>query len=375
VTVLIDGRPVRYPLAGVGQYVFNLAVALAEQSADFKVLFTGGCANRDATVLAAAIGKEHSHFVPVGGHRPLAAVLRYAPGLLPTRLIGGPFGIFHSTFFEGYPRPKKGQELVSTIHDVIFLEHPELFPARNLAASRWALRRQVRDSALIICVSEFTRRQVLARTRAKLEQTRVVPLAASIDAMDPETAAALRRESGVTRSYALYVGNLEPRKDLPTLLRAWVTSSASRDFALILAGAPAYLSSPTLRAIQQAAVHADIRSLGYVAGSLKAALFNGASAFIYPSFYEGFGIPVLEAMHHGLPVIACNSSSIPEVIGEAGLLVPPRDPAAMSAAIDRVLGDVELRTELRAAGRARAAQFSWSRVAEETAAIYGEVGG
>jgi alpha-1,3-rhamnosyl/mannosyltransferase len=259
---------------------------------------------------------------------------------------------------------------VSTIHDVIFLAHPELFPARNLAASRWALDRQIRDSDTLICVSAFTRKEVLERTNADPDRVRVIPLAVAVRSTDEETAVALRAAHGIDRPYVLYIGSLEPRKDVPTLLSAWVASKASSEFALVLAGAPAYLAESTLAALDRASTRADIRVLGYVSENSKAALLDGAKAFVYPSIYEGFGIPVLEAMHFGLPVIACQTSSIPEVLGSSGLLVPAADPDAMREAIDTLLESDETQARFAAAGRDRAKQFTWARVAEETAAAY-----
>jgi glycosyltransferase involved in cell wall biosynthesis len=139
---------------------------------------------------------------------------------------------------------------------------------------------------------------------------------------------------------------------------------------LILAGAPAYLSSSTQKAIADAPDHTDIRSLGYVDERTKAALLSGAEVFVYPSIYEGFGIPVLEAMHYGTPVIACDTSSIPEVLGDTGLLVPPGDSDGMSETIDILMSNDSLRTRLGDAGRERSKLFSWDLVAERTVEVY-----
>jgi alpha-1,3-rhamnosyl/mannosyltransferase len=256
------------------------------------------------------------------------------------------------------------------VHDIIFMDRPDLFPPRNLEASRWALGRQVRDSDILICVSEYTKQQVLDKTDATFEQIRVIPLAVSVDPLPTDVAQKELEQIGLDRPYVLYIGNLEPRKDVPTLLRAWLSSDARHDFTLVLAGAPAYMSAETLAAIGEASINADIRSLGYVSEDQKAALLSGASAFVYPSVYEGFGIPVLEALTYGVPVVACDTSSIPEVVGDGGVLVPISDPSAMRDAIDAVLSDTDRRMSMAAAGKRHAENFSWSRVARETTSAY-----
>lgn len=374
---MIDGRPVRFPLAGVGQYVHNLGVALADAGdpdLDFSLMLVDGIgdSNHEARRLHDTLGGARSHLNRVVPRRVLTSALRYIPRAVPVSVLGGEFDLWHSTYFEGYPSLRRDQRLVSTVHDIIFMDHPELFPPRNLAASRWALDRQVRDSEILICVSDYTKQQLLQKTSASPEQIRVVPLAVSVEPLAPEVAQIEREKAGLDRPYVLYIGNLEPRKDVPTLLRAWLASEARHEFALVLAGAPAYLSEATLSAIGLAAEQADIRQLGYVSEDLKAALLSGAEAFVYPSVYEGFGIPVLEALTYGLPVVACQTSSIPEVTGDGGLLVPVGDSDSMRDAIDVLLSDQALRLKIVASGKRHAANFSWSRVARDTINAYRE---
>lgn len=373
--VAIDGRPVRYPLAGVGQYVYNLSTGiheLSDEEIDLSVFMARGLRekNAEADRLTSVLGKSSSHMNTWVPRKAINAALRYAPAAVPERLLGGDFDIWHSTFFEGYPNRKSGQRLVSTIHDIIFVDRPDLFPSRNLSASRWALDRQVRDSDVLICVSEFTKQRLLSNSEVEEDRIKVTPLAVSVRPLSAESAEDERRKAGIDRPYVLYIGNLEPRKDVPTLLRAWLNSSAKDDYSLILAGAPAYLSQDTVAAIGSASRTADIRSLGYVSESLKAALLSGAQAFAYPSVYEGFGIPVLEALAYGCPVIACDTSSIPEVVGPGGILVPTGDSLAMSREIDRLLADEKLSAKLASEGQLHAQSYSWNRVAAQTVAAY-----
>lgn len=373
--VAIDGRPVRFPLAGVGQYVYNLSTGLrdlSDERIDLTVLLARGLrkTNDEASRLAVELGDSSTHMNKFIPRKVVNAALRYAPAAVPATVLGGHFDVWHSTFFEGYPTRKGSQRLVSTIHDIIFVDRPDLFPTRNLSASRWALDRQVRDSDMLICVSEFTKQRLLLNSEVDPGRVKVTPLAVSVNSLSVEDADLERRAAGIDRPYVLYIGNLEPRKDVPTLLRAWLKSNAKKDYTLILAGAPAYLSEDTIAAIGSAAKDADIRSLGYVSENLKAALLAGAKAFVYPSVYEGFGIPVLEALAHGCPVIACDTSSIPEVVGPGGVLVPVGDADTMSMEIDKLLSDDDMASKLALQGRAHAESFSWRRVAAETTQVY-----
>lgn len=371
--VTIDGRPVRFPLAGVGQYVANLATALSEleghELQTTLLLFDGFVrANRDARRLAASLTSVRVSSQRLVPRRLFTAWLRYAAASMPGHMVGGGFDVWHSTYFEAYPRIAKHQRLVSTIHDVIFLTHPHLFATRNLAASRYALARQARDSHQIIVVSDYTRAQLLSHSPILADRVTVVPLAVTVPSLTERRVAASLSRLGIDRPYVLYVGNLEPRKDLPTLLRSWSQAEARHDHSLILAGASAYLSADTHTAIATSV--ADVRWLGYVSETDKSALLSKAVAFVYPSVYEGFGLPILEALAHGLPVIACNTSSIPEVSGPGAILVPPSSPDEMRLAIDRLLGDASLRRTLSLRGRQHAAQYSWRRVALETLSVY-----
>jgi glycosyltransferase involved in cell wall biosynthesis len=362
--VVLDGRPVRFPLAGVGQYTANLALALGELASRdvrarlllFDNLFRP---NPEARRLAPRLGGVRVSRRRLLPRRVFTAWLRYAASTMPDRVAGGPFDVWHSTYFEAWPNISRDQRLVSTIHDVIFLTHPQLFAARNLAACRFALARQVR-----------TREQLLLHTDISPDRVTTILLAPSVSPIhDSEAVASLKRLL-IDRPYVLYIGSLEPRKDVPTLLRAWCQARARHDFALVLAGAPAYLSTTTLTAISSLPTSVDVRWLGYVSEADKAALLQKATAFAYPSIYEGFGLPVLEALSFGVPVVACNTSSLPQVAGPGALLVEPSSPAQLASAIDTLLGDVALQRGLISRGLEHAATFSWGRVARETVDVY-----
>jgi glycosyltransferase involved in cell wall biosynthesis len=375
--VVIDGRPVRFPMAGTGQYVANLATGLASLNTpdvDARLLLFGGllARNRDAWALAGQLPTDRVSMKRMLSRRAFTAWLRFAGASMPAAAVGGPFDVWHATYFEAHPSLKPSQRLVATIHDVIFLSHPHLFPARILGACRFALARQLRDAAKVIAVSNHTREQLLAYTDVDADRVVVIPNAPS--PRPTETAdEGVPDEPEIERPYALYLGNLEPRKDVPTLIKAWCMCKARGDFALVLAGAPAYLAERAIAAIAAGSSETDVRYLGFVSEERKASLLRHAAALVYPSIYEGFGIPIVEAMTYGLPVIACRTSSIPEVVGPGGILVSPSAPEEMAVAIDRLLGDSALRERLGSLGRRHAERFSWERVAHEAADLYRSV--
>jgi glycosyltransferase involved in cell wall biosynthesis len=214
------------------------------------------------------------------------------------------------------------------------------------------------------------------RVPSTAKRALVVALAASEQFADPDAkraAAAVAARHGIARPYVLAAGTLEPRKNLLRLLAAWAAlDDDQRDaFELVLVGPVGWEAQE----IVQAAQAARIVVAGYVPDDELAALYAGCELFCYPSLYEGFGLPVLEAMKAGAPVLTSNVSSLPEVAGDAAALVDPLSVDAMSGEISRLLGDAQERDRLRAAGLRRAAEFSWERTADEVLHVLRALGG
>jgi glycosyltransferase involved in cell wall biosynthesis len=194
----------------------------------------------------------------------------------------------------------------------------------------------------------------------------------------PEAVDAVVRRYGLRRPYCLFVGNLEPRKNLPRLIEAFAevrrrAGAEGRSAQLVLAGTRAWLHGGIFRAVEAHGLADAVAFTDYVPRGDLPALYAGATCFVFPSLYEGFGLPVLEAMAAGAPVVAARAGSIPEVAGDAALLVDARVPDEIAAAIEAVLTDGALRARLVARGRARAAQFEWNTVARRTLAVYDAV--
>jgi glycosyltransferase involved in cell wall biosynthesis len=265
--------------------------------------------------------------------------------------------------------PVTVQRQICTMHDLIPLDHPEWFNPRFSTWYRWLLPRLARRVSFIIAISEFTRVRVLELLRVSPERVAVVP-----NGVDPrfqpqavEAVAGAREALKLPdKPYVLCLGSLEPRKNLSTLLKAWAILQARfrGDVQLVVAGASA---NPSVFARSERCLHADnVFFAGYVPDEALPALYSGALGMVYPSLYEGFGLPPLEAMACGCPVITSETTSLPEVVGDAALLIDPLDPESIAEAIRRVVEDAELREAMRAGGLRQASRFSWDRCAHST---------
>lgn len=240
---------------------------------------------------------------------------------------------------------------------------PGAAPQRRAARiERATLAPAVRRAAALLCISEATRRDLVARCPGAAGKAVVTPLAASPALAAPAPVEAVRAKHDLEREFVLAAGTLEPRKNLVGLMEAW--AGVRSEAELVLVGPPGWEMAGIVRR-----AHADrVRLLGFVPDAELAALYAACAVFAYPSLYEGFGLPVLEAMSCGAPVVTSDLSSLPEVAGDAAVLVDPRDPAALRDALARLLADPGERARLSAAGRARAATFTWERTARETLA-------
>jgi glycosyltransferase involved in cell wall biosynthesis len=280
--------------------------------------------------------------------------------------------IVHSPSPAAVPPAAAGQRLVVTVHDVAFLVYPQLFPRAWGLMYRAALARAVRSADAIITVSRHTAEDLARRTRADTRRIHVVPLAASVPRSQADVEPVLSRLK-VPQPYVLFVGTLEPRKNLIRLVRAYRRMAArGSPHRLVLAGPMGWRPQPLLRAIS-AEGPGDVVLTGAVGPDDLDALYRGAAAFAYPSLYEGFGLPVLEAMSRGAPCVVSSSSSLPEVAGEAALPVDPRSVVGLAEALERVTTDGDLAARLREAGLARAARFSWDETAVRTLEVYKSV--
>jgi glycosyltransferase involved in cell wall biosynthesis len=266
--------------------------------------------------------------------------------------------------------------VVVSIHDLSFEHLPETFKRRSRAQLRLTVRRSARKATHILALSEHARADIVATYGIPPDRITAIPLAAADrfqPVVDERELQRVRHTYGIAGDYILTVGSIQPRKNLGRLIAAYArlrTDAKVGRPQLVIVGRQAWLVGETLRAIKDSGFSDSIILTGYVPDDDLPALYSGARCFVYPSFFEGFGLPPLEAMKCGVPVVAGNRTSLVEVVGDAGILVDPLDPEAIALGLSQVLSDEDLREELGSRGLERSRLFNWRATAKRTLEVY-----
>ncbi|MGC9469391.1 MAG: glycosyltransferase family 4 protein [Anaerolineae bacterium] len=367
-SIYVDVSAAVHRRAGLGRYAESLAHALMQRIPERLALFY----NREHGIepLAGLDGLP-ANTVALG-YKPwrMLVWMGQAARIPFNRLVPGA-AIFHAT--EHLLMPLRGIPTVLTVHDLI----PQLLPEHHKPLNRWYLRWTMplycRRADHIIAVSEATRRDLIDLYQLPPEKITVIHEAAA-PRFRPQPLAAqerVRDAYGLPERFLLYVGTIEPRKNLERLLGAWTPLYQEGTVPpLVLVGKRGWLSDGFFESLEASPARSGVILTGYVPDADLPAIYSAATAFVWPSLYEGFGLPPLEAMACGTPVVCAKASSMPEVVGDAALLFAPEDEAALRAALRRIVGDGELREALRERGFTRAAAFSWARTAEQTVRVY-----
>jgi glycosyltransferase involved in cell wall biosynthesis len=274
----------------------------------------------------------------------------------------GPVDVVHDA---GYVVPPSNAPLVATVHDLLFLTYPEHYTWHSGAVLRRGLELARRHASFVICPSTATMEACRAAGIGS-DRLRLVPWGVRVRTLDASGAEEVRRRYGIERPYVLFCGTREPRKNLPRVLEAFARIDRP-ELDLVLAGPAGWKEDLTQKI---ASLEGRVRPLGFVPPDDLGALYAGAAVVAYPSLAEGFGLPVLEAMAYGVPVVTSAGTATEEVAGDAALLVDPLDTDAIASAIERILDDRALAASLGAAARARAATFTWDRTADLVASVY-----
>lgn len=356
----VDIRPFYEPLTGVGWYLHHLLHELAKHD-DVELLLFG-----DARVTD--LGPHLHASLPANARlctfdlrgqsigrfdRPLTAAA-YVAWLA----LAGCDVFFGANYFLPRLHGAVARRRVITIHDLTYKRFPELLQKETLDNLERQMMREIAVADAIVCVSESTRRDLLAYYA--VDPSRAFAIHSGLGALPPAEPV-----DGLPSRYILFVSTIEPRKNLGTLLDAYERIRASYDGKLVVVGKIGWKSEAIARRLRgPGIVHLD-----YLRASQLATVYQHAEAFVFPSLYEGFGFPLLEAMAHGVPSIAARSSSLPEIGGDAALYFEPNDVDSLTTLLARVLQDEPLRAELATRGRARAAEFQWSRAADDTLAV------
>jgi glycosyltransferase involved in cell wall biosynthesis len=371
-----DGRYSGDHFPGIGRYSAGLARALAELGHDHTLVLILDPRHAGRYDIA-AVG--HMPGVEVAGLRAGPFSLRQH-GAMPILARRLKLDLLHSPYFIrpsfGLPCPS-----VVTIYDMIGRRFPETLSRRGRLLYRAAMGLAVGRADGIITISESARAD-LFRAYGPRAPVAVTPLAADrrFRPRPPAEIAALRERYNLPARYALYLGSNKPHKNLERLVLAWNEAAGdgaqgAGEVALVLAGHEARRDDPLRELVAELGLAGTVRFLPNVADADLPALYSGALLFAFPSFYEGFGLPPLEAMACGVPVLCANRSSLPEVVGDAAITVDPYSVEAIAGGLRRLLGDPALRRELGARGQRRARDFSWRRTALGTLRLYEQVVG
>lgn len=379
--IAIDCRPIVSPekgvMTGIGRYTHALVRHLLRIDEENRyVLFFDERASRG--LIGEILGGHHNAEAKV---LPFSRFKKFFPYAYSHRFVASAIAkcgadVYHGTT-GSLPMGYRGRSVV-TVHDLAIYLHPEWFPGGQFFSRRFVVPASVRRAAKVIAVSQATKTDV-----QKIFATPAEKIAVVYEGVEPPPPDSWEASSARKKPYLLYLGTIEPRKNVVGLVQAYA-SLAKRfprligDTELVLAGARGWKSEPAFKAIEEANrafgnSGPRVQVLGYVSEAEKPALMAHATAFVFPSLYEGFGLPVLEAMNLGVPVITSSLSSLPEIAGRgAALLVDPANPAELSLALKHLLEDPAKRAELGRRGMERSTDFRWDKTAGETLEVYEE---
>lgn len=373
--VVLSTDPIKFPLTGIGRYTHELGKGLQSQGLEALRFLQG---YRLLNALPQATDAQPMAGAPAWKqwaqkNRAVVAAFRHInPWLKGRALKGLEDHVFHGP---NYYSPPFGGRSVVTVHDLSHYVWTQGHPPERVRYMQAEMELSLRRASAIITDTEFTRLEVASHTGWPLHRIHAVHLASGPEFRprpDDELQPVLSAMGLAPGAYALFTGTIEPRKNLNTLLDAYVRlpQTVRNRWPLVVAGYRGWQSEAVHDRLQRAAAQGWLKYVGFVAHQNLPVLMAGARLFVYPSHYEGFGLPVLEAMASGVPVVCSNATTLPEVTGGAAAMHHPSDTDALLTCLQVGLEDEGWRAQARAMGLQQAQRFSWAKCARETLAVY-----
>jgi glycosyltransferase involved in cell wall biosynthesis len=375
--IILAVNAIKPPLTGIGRYTWELAsrVSCMQGVGEVRFFFEGRWVNDISSLLNQSPSKLAVRQRLLRSPLAVSAYRWLSPFLLRHRLQSFSDHLYHSPNF--YLPPFAGPA-IATIHDLSIFRYPQFHPAERVSFMQREIEVALTRANFLITDSEFIRQEIIGSFGWPEEKVRAVPLgvADKYRPRGPEEAAGVLKKFGLDfGGYALCVATIEPRKNIEILLSAYeaLPQAQRNSYPLVLVGGSGWRSENIHRRIEQGQREGWLRYLGYVSEEDLPILFSAARGFVYPSLYEGFGLPVLEAMASGLPVLISNRSSLPEVASGAALISEPEDVQAITENIRVLLEDDQWRSEASRRSLEVAEQYSWEKTARKTGEVYRNV--
>ena len=363
------------PLTGIGQYVFHLAGELL-QTPDVETDFFYGTFWNKTRIVSKPVGLAQAAPIMQKFTPYYTQISRlYRQHKFSQQLKTAKYDVYHEP--NHLPLRFDGPTVI-TVHDLSWIRYPETHPAERVSMMNRYFEKALRQASALITDAEFVRQEIIGTFGVSPEKITAIPLGVESifrPRAENETQDVLRTHGLLHKSYFLTVGTLEPRKNLSLVIRAYsaLPKSTRKRFPLVVIGMTGWHSTEIEQLIAPLQCAGYIRQLGYISRSDLATIMAGATTLIYPSIYEGFGLPPLEAMSSGTPVICSNVSTLPEVVGDAGILIDPHDSNALVRHLEAITSDQHLYSDLAVRARKRSLEFTWAHCAKRTLNVYRSV--
>ncbi len=369
--IIIDAQPLLEPLAGIGRYTRSLLKALGEIDSENDYFLYYGASLRQSRANLPHFDNPNFHNRLIKFSGKVFRLLTEKLDILPIGAFLKDYDVFHGL---NYYTPNLSFPSIVNIYDLSYILFSHCFTRERLHDIRYKVARSTKRADKIITGSESAKADIVSFLNVAEEKIEVTRFGVEeiFRPVDDEELIPVREKYHLPERFILFVGTIEPRKNILNLVHAF--HKLDRDISLVIAGGKGWLFEEIFKEVKRLNLGERIIFLDYVPETDLPFLYNAASVFVYPSLYEGFGFPPLEAMACGVPVITSDKSSLPEIVGDAGILVNPEDAGEIREAIISVLDDGSLKRKMVRKGLKRAKQFSWRKCAEETLRLYKKVG-